>query len=268
MQQQGLPAKPANVTTTSSSKPDPKLEEQRIREHVDMVMKAVGDACIYKLDSFDFSDKRVYNAHAHLIKACANEILSRHDKQFVIDDRNRNVIRFLMLYFNASPLALEVFPDKNYSLDKNIMLIGPVGTGKTLLMDIMRLYLSRIHSPFEFRVFSQTQMLNYFKHNNNIDFFTYNANDSKTYEGKPFHICLNDIGLRTQKFYGNDTEQVIEEFLYARYEIWEQQYKRTHITTNLDQKDIHELFGDGGHNRISDRFKMFNVVPLLGDSRR
>lgn len=253
--------------TTTSSTNRSEEEARKAQEHVEMVLRALKETCIYQQESQDFTDKAIYNAHSALIRACGNEILSHHGRQFIIDDYNRKVLRFLMLYFNNSPLALEVFKEKKYALDKNILLVGPVGTGKTLIMEVMRLYLSRIHSPLEYKVFSQTQMLNYFKQHNNIDFFTFNAADSKSFEGKPFHVCLNDIGLKTQKFYGNDMERVIEEFLYARYEIWEQQFKRTHITTNLDAKDIEELFADG-HNRLSDRFKMFNVVPLLGESRR
>lgn len=266
-----LPSSQDSVPTQAGSDEAARLKqeeaERRTREHVEMVMRAIRNTCIYCLEPQDFTNEEIYRAHSQLVIACANEILSHHGRKFVLDDNNRKVVKFLMLYFNNSPLALDVFPNEHYSLDKNIMLVGPVGTGKTLLMDIMKLYLSRLHSPLEYRVFSQTQMLNYFKQHNNIDFFTFNTADSKAFEGKPFHVCLNDIGLKTQKFYGNDTERIIEEFLFARYEIWEQQYKRTHITTNLETSDIAELFGDG-HNRLFDRFKMFNVIPLLGESRR
>lgn len=265
--EQNAPNQDKEITAEQASDAKRKEEERRAEENVEMVMRALKETYIFHVNPQDFSNMKVYQAHCALVIACANEIMSHHGKKFIVDERNRNVIKFLMLYFNNSPLALDVFPQANYSLDKNIMLYGPAGTGKTLLMDVMRLYLSRIHSPFEYRVFSQTQMLNYFKQHNNIDLFTFNVADSKTFEGKPFHVCLNDIGLKTQKFFGNDMERVIEEFLFARYEIWEQQYKRTHITTNLDAKEFEEVFGDD-HNRLFDRFKMFNLIPLLGESRR
>lgn len=267
--EQQVPQLQDKETTVSDEEKERKRkeEERKAKEHVEMVMRALQETFIYQQESQDFSNKEIYNAHSRLILACANEILSHHGRKFIVDDNNRKVLKFLMLYFNNSPLALNVFPEENYSLDKSIMLVGPAGTGKTLIMDVMKLYLSRIHNPLEYKVFSQTQMLNYFKQHNNIDFFTFNTADNKTFEGKPFHVCLNDIGLKTQKFYGNDMERVIEEFLYARYEIWEQQYKRTHITTNFDKKDFEDAFGDE-HNRLSDRYKMFNVIPLLGESRR
>ena len=76
-----------------------------------------------------------------------------------------------------------------------------------------------------YTVISQTELLNYYKQHNNIDFYTYNTAEQRAYEGKPFSLCLNDIGLNTQRFYGNDTQQIVDEFLYARNEIWEQKNK-------------------------------------------
>lgn len=260
-----------STTTTSLSDEEKKklalLEERKMQEHLELVRNAIAETRLYCRPSQNFANKDVYNAHSALVLACANEILSRHGKKFILDDNNRQVMRFLMLYFNASPLALKVFPDKDYSLDKNIMLVGEAGVGKTLIMEVFKLYLDRLHSPMAFHTVSQTQMLNHFKQNNNIDLFTFNTSESKTYEGKPFSLCLNDLGLRTQKFFSNDLERIIEEFLYARYEIWEQQCKATHITTNLDKENFDRLFGDE-HGRLLDRLKMFNVIQVGGQSRR
>lgn len=260
-----------NTTTTSPSDEEKerlqRIEERKTLEHIELVRSALSETRLFCKPSQNFENKDVYGAHSALVMACANEILSRHGKKFILDDYNKQVVRFLMLYFNNSPLALKVFPDKDYSLDKNIMLVGEAGVGKTLIMDVFKLYLDRLHSPMAFHTVSQTQMLNHFKQNNNIDLFTFNTSESKTYEGKPFSLCLNDLGLRTQKFFSNDLERIIEEFLYARYEIWEQQCKATHITTNLDKENFDRLFGDE-HGRLLDRLKMFNVIQVGGQSRR
>ena len=218
----------------------------------------------------DFTDEKRYGLNAQLVSVCANQLLAPSKKKFVVDDSNRDIIRFLMLYFNNSPLALDVFPDRNYSLEKNILLCGNVGVGKTFLMDVFSLYLKKVNNGCQFayyKTISQTQLLNHYKQHNNIDYYTFHTSDSDSFEGKPFSLCLNDIGLKTQRFYGNDTEMIIEEFLYARYEIWEQQGIKTHLTTNLDEKGIKELFSDS-YGRLADRFKMFNVIPLTGKSRR
>ena len=74
-----------------------------------------------------------------------------------------------------------------------------------------------------------------------------------------FNICLNDIGLETenQKSYGTSLNSVIDEFLYARYEIYQQFGKMYHITSNLDAEEFKKRFAD----RLVDRFKSFNLIP-------
>lgn len=249
--------------------------ERRVRErkayerkqHIEMLMQAIDSTRVYRREEQDFSDKQIYDLHANLIIACANEILAPVGRKFEIDDDNRDVIRFLLYYFNGSPLALDVFKDRKYSLYKNILLIGKAGVGKTFLLEVFRQYLDKTHNPRGFRSISQTQLLDYYKQHNQIDYYTYNTQDSRSFEGRPFSLCLNDIGLRTQKFYGQDTEMVVEEFLYARHEIWEQVGKALHITSNLNRDELTKLFEDE-HNRLKDRLKMFNVIPLGGNSRR
>lgn len=235
--------------------------------HIELLQKALSDVRGYEWHIPDFNDEYIRRSHTVLLQECANQLLAKKQMRFVVDDNNRDILRFLMLYFNDSPLALDVFPERGYSLNKNILLVGEAGVGKTLLMDVFSLYLSKINSRKQYKVVSQTQMLNHYKQNNNIDLFTFNTSARGTFDGNPFSLCLNDIGLKTQKFYGNDTEVIIEEFLYARYEIWEQFGKATHLTTNLTKQEIEELFYDK-HGRLADRFKMFNVIPMKGNSRR
>ena len=106
-------------------------------------------------------------------------MLARQRRQFVIDDNNRSVIRFLLYYFNGCPLAEEVFPGRGYKLHKNIMLQGGVGVGKTMLMQVFSEYLMRIRSPRFFYNLSVTQMVNYYTLHNNLDRFTFNEEENK-----------------------------------------------------------------------------------------
>ncbi len=212
-------------------------------------------------------DSNKYQQHADLLIACANEILAKHGKTFVIDDGNRMVLRFLLYYFNRCEVATEVFPNKGYDLNKNIMLAGPVGSGKTLLMDAFSLYLRRTNNPMWFRNISVTELLNYYKLTNTINPFTYNICDGHGIEGDPQNVCLNDVGLQTQQFYGNDTKLIIQEFFHARNEIFVMDGKNAHITTNLDVMAIKREFHDE-YDRLVDRFKTYNVLHLSGASRR
>lgn len=264
--QQLLPQKsPVSETTITRSKQE-RIEQERT-DSLNEVQSILNTLFVRRRKEVNLQDPEIYSAHSKLVVACANSILAKKNRRFVIDDHNRLAIRFLLYYFNGSPLAEDVFPDRHYDLNKNILLAGNAGVGKTLLMEVFSLYCNKTNNPRAFRTISQTQLLNYYKQHNHIDYYTYNTEQSHTYDGQPFSLCLNDIGLRTQQFYGNNTEQVIEEFLFARNEIWEQQGRATHITTNLDKEEIERLFHDD-HNRLTDRFKMFNVLALDGDSRR
>ncbi|MDE6410027.1 MAG: hypothetical protein K2K81_07280 [Muribaculaceae bacterium] len=221
----------------------------------------------------DMENQEIYNAHANLLLFVANRILAPQRRQFIIDDNNRQVIRFLLLYFNGSPLCEEVFPDRGYRLHKNILLQGGVGVGKTLLMQIFSEYLKRIDSPRQFHNVSVTQMVNYYSVHNDIDGFLYNIKGTRGFQGSPMNLCLNDIGVDNRPFYGIDTDTIIHDFLHARNEIWsnpaEYDRKFAHLTTNLDNGKLKAKFGQkDSYGRIIDRFKTYNVIPMTGESRR
>lgn len=216
---------------------------------------------------YDLSDEEQYQVHSNLIVQIGRNYMLREFSNFQIDEHNRNVLRFLTYYFNDCKLAEEVFPNEDYKLHKNILLIGEPGTGKTMLMQIFSDYLKATENANYFKNISITQLMNYYKINSHIDRYTYNElADMRSFEGNPFNVCLHDLGLKTekQKSFGTLLTQITDEFLFARYEIYQQCGKRYHITSNLTVKDFKERFEE----RLVDRFKSFNVIELHGDSRR
>lgn len=219
---------------------------------------------------YDLSDPQEYQMHASLVKGIADNLMLREFTTFQVDEHNAKVLRFLLYYFNGCKLAEEVFPQENYKIHKNILLIGEPGTGKTLLMQVFADYLRATGSDMFYHNISATQLMNYQKVHGHIDKYTYNetADSSReTFDGcHPFHICLNDLGLMTenQKSFGTLLTQIIDEFLFARYEVYQQYQKRYHITSNLTVADLKKRF----EGRLIDRFKSFNIVELRGGSRR
>ena len=236
----------------------------------DVAVKVRKDIEKVQLASYGLQDEEAYKAHANLLLYIANNVvLARQRRQFVIDDYNRNIIRFLIYYFNGCSLAEEVFPGRGYKLHKNVMLQGGVGVGKTLLMQIFSEYLMRIRSPRFFYNLSVTQMVNYYTLHNNLDRFTFNEEENKGFQCTPVNICLNDIGIQDKTFFGMDTGLLTDEFLHARNEIWTQYGKCAHLTTNLDDKALRKRFErNDGFGRLVDRFKTYNIIPMGGVSRR
>lgn len=220
----------------------------------------------------DLTDPDIYSWHSSLLVRVAEDVCLRQQRRkFEIDDDNRQLLRFLLYYFNDCELALEVFPDKHYKLEKNLLIIGNAGVGKTLLMQIFSEYLRRTNNPNFFYNLSVTQMVNYYTIHKNLDRYTYNEEAGGGFEGKPLNVCLNDIGLRSRLHYGQDTAILTEDFLHARNEIWTQTgadtRKFAHLTTNLSISELTAKFSDE-HNRLVDRFKTYNVIELKGTSRR
>ena len=220
----------------------------------------------------DLTNHNIYIQHCQLLTYIANTVcLAPQHRKFEIDDNNRDVLRFLLYYFNNCPLAEEVFPNKHYKLHNNLLIMGDVGTGKTMMMQIFSEYLRATKNSNFFENVSVTQMTNYFTMHNNIDRYTYNEENSKGFRPQPVNICLNDIGVENRPFYGIDTRTIVEDFLHARNEIWTMtaidQRKFAHLTTNLDLKKLKETFSDD-FGRLVDRFKTYNIIVLKGESRR
>ena len=255
---------------------EPKTEEERKRA----ALVNIGVSSVETVMARVLSDVRkaeqkrqlleipeVYQAHARLFVTIANKVLAYQHRKFVIDDNNRDVLRFLLYYFNDCPLAEKVFPERGYKLHKHIMLHGNVGTGKTILMEIFSEYLHYTGNPNFFYNLSVTQMINYYTLHNNLDRYTFNEEENKGFQCKPVNICLNDIGVQTTTFYGMDTKVLTDEFLHARNEIWSQYHLKAHVTTNLSIEQLKKKYADG-FGRLIDRFKTYNVIPLGGESRR
>ncbi len=221
----------------------------------------------------DLTDPDIFKFHwDFLCRVAEGIVLAPQRRKFVIDDNNKKIIIFLLYYFNNCALAEQMFPDKRYKLAKPLLIRGDKGVGKTFLMQLFSEYLRRTKNPNFFFNVSVTEMVNYYTINNNLNRYTYNdrsgTKEDNTFDGcRPSNVCLNDIGLQTQTFFGQNTKQLVSEFIHARYEIWTQWNCRGHLTTNLSVQALAKEFSDA-YGRTVDRFKSYNIIEMTGASRR
>lgn len=266
----GIP--PEMVALVNEKRRQEALREEKLK--IDKCIQQVQRDVRRTSQSFpDLSVPEIFEMHWNfLCRVAENIVLAPQRRKFVVDEYNRQIIVFLLYYFNNSPLAETVFPEKRYKLAKPLLLRGDKGVGKTFLMQLFSEYLRRIKSPNSFFNVSVTEMVNYYTINNNLNRYTYNdrsnVKEDNTFDGcRPSNVCLNDVGLQTQSFFGQDGKKLVTEFLHARYEIWTQWNCRGHLTTNLSVQKLAQEFADA-YGRTVDRLKSYNIIELTGTSRR
>jgi DNA replication protein DnaC len=167
----------------------------------------------------------------------------------------------LYIYFSGS--------DKSkYDLNKGIMILGDVGTGKTLSMQIMqRLFrnFGIVNTRYIIRDFLNEQRSGTIIDLYGRESFKRRIGNSLD-RNKPINWCFDDLGLENveAKNYGNNIA-VMEEILLDRYEMYCAYGMKTYGTTNLNVDMIEKSYG----KRVRDRFRqMMNMVILSGESNR
>ena len=214
---------------------------------------------------FDLSRENEYLLHANIVKQIGDTLMAKEFRAFEIDEHNRKVLKFLLLYFNQCKEAEQIFSEENYKIHKQIMLAGNVGVGKTMLMQIFSQYLRLMGNLNTFFNVSVTEIINYYKVFSHLDKYTFNElSGERKFNGNPVNLCLNDLGLSTHLHFGVDTKTLVDDFLYSRYELYLNHHKMAHITTNLSVEELKKTFD----YRLTDRFKSYNIIDFAGESRR
>lgn len=172
---------------------------------------------------------------------------------FQIDDRNRDLVNDLFLYFH--------FQKGRLDLRKGLWMEGPVGTGKSTLMQVFSQYLKSLQMGF--RVYICSQVTTDYSLTGDLSRYLDNAGWSSS---GPVPMCFDELGREPlpAKYYGTELN-VMQHILHIRYSYWQTTGLRTFVTTNANGNDIERLYGDFIRDR---RKEMFNIIPVTGDSRR
>lgn len=192
--------------------------------------------------------------HSNLILRIGKHFTS----DFKIDENNKEILKQMLLYFTGN----EKF---NGDLNKGILLVGGVGTGKSLLFDIFKKYTSEVIHTNGFQVHSAIDIIDRVNVSG-IDILSFYSNNFEGRQAHPVRCYFDDIGTKheTVKHYGTEIN-VIEQLLSLRYNIYKRYGTLTHASTNLFPSNLSETYD----KRITDRMvEMFNVLELKGNSRR
>jgi DNA replication protein DnaC len=176
-----------------------------------------------------------------------------YGNHFKISETDYPIIYKLIAYFLKDEATCFQY---GINLNKGILLSGPVGCGKTSLMNLMKHLTSTEHKffvkpcrdiSFEFIQDGYEIIHKYSK--------------GKLYQSEPKTICFDDLGTENNlKYYGNECN-VMAEILLSRYDIFTTKKNQTHITTNLSASEIENAYG----NRVRSRLR--EMINLIGFER-
>jgi DNA replication protein DnaC len=172
-----------------------------------------------------------------------------YGQNFQIPKTDHNLIFKLIAYFLKDEPTCFQF---NIDLQKGILLTGPVGCGKTSLMNIMK-YLTPTEHKFIVKPCRDIS----FEFIQDGYSIIHKYSKGRLYESDPKIYCFDDLGLENNlKYYGNECN-VMAEILLSRYDIYISKNIPTHITTNLSASEIEAQYG----NRVRSRMRqMFNLI--------
>jgi GTPase SAR1 family protein len=169
------------------------------------------------------------------------------------------IIFKLLVYFFKDNVGAEKY---GISFRKGILLSGPVGCGKTSLMNILRYFQPQDERfvlktcrdiSFEFIKEGYPTIHKYSKH-------SFNKNNPRTY-------CFDDLGIENNlKYFGNECN-IMAEILLSRYELFISHKMITHLTTNLNSSEIEEIYGTRVRSRLREQFNLIAFDISAKDKR-
>ncbi len=172
-----------------------------------------------------------------------------YGNHFKIVESDYPIIYKLIAYFLKDEQACYQY---NINLNKGILLSGPVGCGKTSLMNVMK-HLTPTKHKFTIKPCRDIS----FEFIQDGYQIIHKYSIGKLYESQPKTICFDDLGVENNlKYYGNECN-VMAEILLSRYDLYISKKLLTHITTNLSATEIENHYG----NRVRSRLrKMVNLI--------
>ena len=170
-------------------------------------------------------------------------------EQFYFRKTDVPLILQLMYYFLND---VEKAKEHKIDLRKGIMLSGPIGCGKTTLLELIK----TIAVPEKKFFFTTARDVSFeFLQDGYEVIQRYSKGIPGLHTKRNF--AFDDLGTeRNLKYYGNECN-IMAEILLSRYDLLIDHHFVTHITTNLSATELEEYYG----NRVRSRLRnMCNLI--------
>ncbi|WP_282037734.1 AAA family ATPase [Saccharicrinis aurantiacus] len=182
-----------------------------------------------------------------------------YGSHFRLYDEDMHIIKKLFVYFINDHSGCQ---QHNMDPRKGILLIGPVGCGKTALMKLMQTIL-QTHQRYALKACRDITFE--FQKDGFEAIHRYSKKSFTIKQGSriPKTLCLDDLGAESNiKHFGTECN-VLAEVLLSRYDLFINNRLITHATTNLNAQVIEKLYGQRVRSRMRE---MMNVITFPKDA--
>lgn len=178
---------------------------------------------------------------------------------FKILENDHQIIYKLIAYFTKDQTTC----NHNYiNLQKGILLTGPIGCGKTTIMNLMKPIAQPEHKFFV----KPTREISFEFIQDGYEVI-HRYSKGKLYQSEPKIICFDDLGTENNlKYYGNECN-VMAEILLSRYDLFTTKKLQTHITTNLSASEIENHYGNRVRSRLREMVNLIAYDKTTPDKR-
>lgn len=203
--------------------------------------------------------------YCYLLKMIEERGKAFYGEKYAIEDIDRPPVLKLLSYFLEDK---EVAAHYGIDLKKGLLVTGPIGCGKTAIMNVLCSLCEGLGKPdiikcrdlsFEFSEDGYSVVSKYSKQS-----FYRNSG----FPFPPRTICFDDLGLEPQTSHWKNSCQIMAEILLSRYEYFVEDGMLTHVTTNLNTKELEEVYGNRIRSRLRQMFNLIAFDPASKDKRR
>ncbi|WP_322550460.1 ATPase [Flavobacterium psychraquaticum] len=203
--------------------------------------------------------KTHYN-YPEIINKLEAKGIELYGNHFKIQEADYQIVYKLIAYFlKDEPTCFQY----NLNLNKGILLSGPIGCGKTSLMNLMK-YLAPAENKFSVKPCRDIS----FEFIQDGYEVIHRYSKGKLYQAEPRTYCFDDLGTENNiKYFGNECN-VMAEILLSRYDLFISKKLQTHITTNLSASEIEKNYGNRVRSRLRELCNLIAFDNVVKDKRK